>query len=370
MTRRARRVQRLISALCVLLSSAALRAQAPATGSTPAPLTVERLADGVYAFIGGDPEGYANNANSLVVIGDREVLVVDAQFTRAATLQALATIRRLTEKPVRYVVNTHWHDDHVAGNQVYRDTFPNVEFISHVNTREDLATIGAENRRNTVAAATPFAARVQRLLDRGIGFDSLPADAHERAVLANTIAVIREYAAEASTFREMLADITFSRRLVLHLAPHPIEIRWFGRGNTRGDAVVYLPDQHIVASGDLLVAPVPFAFNAYVGEWIAALDSLDALHAAAIVPGHGPVEHDDAYLRTVSAMLTTVRDSTRAVAARGGSLADAQRAITLSAERRAIAAGDRWTDYLFANFFLAPAVTSAFAEATATRKQP
>ena len=111
-----------------------------------APHDVVRLTDGVYAIIRHDPESFANNANSLVVIGDSGVLVVDAQFTRLATLQTLDAVRHLTSKPVRYVVNTHWHDDHAAGNQVYRDSFPNVEFVAQSNTRADLATIGEIGR--------------------------------------------------------------------------------------------------------------------------------------------------------------------------------------------------------------------------------
>src|SRR5690242_21716531 len=92
-----------------------------------APHDVVRLADGGYAIVRHDPESFGNNANSLVVIGDSGVLVVDAQFTRLATQQTLSAIRHLTTKPVGYLINTHWHDDHAAGNQVYRDTFPNVE---------------------------------------------------------------------------------------------------------------------------------------------------------------------------------------------------------------------------------------------------
>jgi glyoxylase-like metal-dependent hydrolase (beta-lactamase superfamily II) len=57
------------------------------------------------------------------IVNDDHVVVVDAQFTRAATLETLAALRRITRKPVRFVINTHWHDDHVAGNQVYQDSF-------------------------------------------------------------------------------------------------------------------------------------------------------------------------------------------------------------------------------------------------------
>src|SRR2546428_612147 len=91
--------------------------------------TVEPLPDGFSALARREPLGLANHANSLLIVNDSDVVVVDAQFTRAATLEVLAALRALTPKPVGYVINTHWHDDHVAGNQVYRDSFPGVQFV-------------------------------------------------------------------------------------------------------------------------------------------------------------------------------------------------------------------------------------------------
>ncbi len=283
---------------------------APPRSGGADPFDVEQLGDGVYAIVRHDPIAFANNANSLVVVGDSSVLVVDAQFTRLATMQTLAAIRRITTKPVRYVVNTHWHDDHVAGNQVYRDTFPNVEFISHDSTRADLATLGAQNRKGTWDATGPYTARLERLMAQGLGADSTPIVPLERAALESTVGIARQYFAEKPGFRETLADITFARSLTLHLGAQRIDVRYFGRGNTRGDAVVFVPNAKVVATGDLVVAPVPFAFGAYAGDWIVALDSVSALGATAIVPGHGPVMHDDSYMRHVQRMLVRIRDET------------------------------------------------------------
>src|SRR4051812_26866635 len=132
------------------------------------PFDVEKLADKVYAIVRHDPPAFVNNANSLIVVGDSGVLVVDAQFTRLATSQTIGAVRRITSKPVRYVVNTHWHDDHVAGNQVYRDSFPGVRFIAQTHTREDLIALGAPNRQATWGAAAPFSGRFERLLAQGL----------------------------------------------------------------------------------------------------------------------------------------------------------------------------------------------------------
>jgi len=342
-------------ALLLLVGAAA----APAAGHQD----VERVADGVYAVIRHDPIAFVNNANSLIVVCDSDVVVVDAQFTRAATLEVLGAIRRITPKPVRYVINTHWHDDHVAGNQVYADSFPGVAFVAQENTRADLIALGRGNRKATVSAAIPFAARFRRLMAQGLGGDSTPLVPLERAALSSVDTIARQYAAEAPRFRETLPNVVFRDRLTLHRGSRTIDVRWFGPANTRGDAVVWIPDARVVATGDLLVAPVPFAFNSYVGGWIGALDSVRALQPVVIVPGHGPLMRDDGYLRQVRDMLAAVREGTAAVAARGGSLADARKEVTLDDVRRRVAGDDKWLSVIFRSFFLGPSVDRAYGEA-------
>ena len=164
-------------------------------------VAVTPLGAGVYAAIRTEPLGLAVNANSLFIVNDDHVVVVDAQFTRVATQENIAALRRVTNKPVRYVINTHWHDDHVAGNQVYRDTFPNVRFIAHANTRVDLVERGRPNRAGQVQGAPPVLERFERLLGMGLGGDSTPATAMERASISSAVRIMRQYVVENVTQR-------------------------------------------------------------------------------------------------------------------------------------------------------------------------
>lgn len=339
----------------------------PGRFRAPAP-EVQQLSENVYAVLRHDPIAFANNANSLVVVGDDAVLVVDAQYTRRATLETLRAIRGLTTRPVRYVVNTHWHDDHAAGNQVYRDSFPGVEFIAQENTRRDLATLGAENRKATIGISPAYLARLERLVGMGLGLDSTPTVPLERAALLSTDSIGRQYYDEAAGFRETLPTLTFSRSLTLHLGARRVEVHWYGRGNTAGDAVVVVPDARVVATGDLVVHPFPFAFNSYPTEWVATLDSVRALRAAAYVPGHGPVLRDDTYIVHVRDMLARIRDETSKAVADGLDLPATRRRVTLADERTAMTGGDKWKNVLFTSFFLAPAVGRAFEEARAAKR--
>jgi glyoxylase-like metal-dependent hydrolase (beta-lactamase superfamily II) len=346
--------------IAVLGSLAALAGRAGAQQH----FTVEPLAHGVYAVIRREPLAMANHANTLLIVGDSDVVVVDAQFTRAATLEVLAVLRRLTPRPVSYVINTHWHDDHVAGNQVYRDSFPGVQFIAHANTREDLATLGAANRKGQVSGGPAALAGFDSLLRRGLALDSTPVSPSDRRAMESTLAIARQYLAEAPGFRETLPTITFDDRLTLYRGGRRIEIRWFGRANTRGDAVVWLPAERIVATGDLVVAPIPFAFGSFIAEWATALEGVRALEPTTILPGHGPVMRDDAYLLTLSRMLRAVTEQTRTAAAGGATLAQAKERVTLAEFRRQLAGDDKWLNYIFTRFFQNPAVSRGYAEAT------
>jgi cyclase len=350
------------AATVVILASAA----AAATGARPTQDRVQLhdLGSGVYAAIRMEPLGLAVNANSLLIVNDTDVVVVDAQFTREATLETIRALRGITSKPVRWVVNTHWHDDHVAGNRVYADSFPGVRFIAHASTRADLIALGRPNRAGQIQYAPSAAERFERLLGMGLGADSTALVPGEEASLTSALRIIRRYVAEYDGYREVLPDTIAGARHTIRSGERNIELHWFGRGNTRGDLVVHLPAEGVVATGDLVVAPVPFGFNSYPSDWIAVLDSVAALRPAFIVPGHGPVMRDLDYLHAVRRGLVDARDETRAAAARGDSAAVALRDVTLDRARRELAGEDEWLGRLFDRFFRAPVVQRLHDEAT------
>ena len=114
----------------VMVVLAAHRAAAQAPAAHAPNFTVEKIAEGVYAVIRTEPPGYLFQSNSTFIVCDSDVIVVDPQFTLAATKEVIAALRTITSKPVTYVINTHSHEDHVVGNQVYRDEYPGVKFIA------------------------------------------------------------------------------------------------------------------------------------------------------------------------------------------------------------------------------------------------
>jgi len=333
-----------------------------------------RLDSGVYAAIRTEPLSLALNANSLIIVRDSDVVVVDAQFTRAATQETIAAIRKLTHKPVGYVINTHWHDDHLAGDQVYQDTFPSVRFVMQENTATDLVRLGAPNRQSQVEGIPSVVNRFEHLLSIGLGIDSTPVSPRERAALESAIRIARQYVDEAPGFRAVTATDTVHQRMTLGQGKNRVELFWFGYGNTRGDLVIWLPEQRIVATGDLVDAPVPLAFNSYPASWVKVLDSLVALKPRTIVPGHGPVMHDVRYICSVRQWLARIDGEASAAALRGDSLESALTTITLDDVRRRVTGDEKWVNFLFRSFFVRPGIQAAFKEAglvpPATTDQP
>jgi glyoxylase-like metal-dependent hydrolase (beta-lactamase superfamily II) len=188
----------------------------------------------------------------------------------------------------------------------------------------------------------------------------------ERTSLTSAITIVRQYLAENAAYREVLPDSVFDRTLTLDAGGRIIELHWFGRANTRGDAVTYLPREGIVSTGDLVVAPMPFGFGSYPSEWISVLDSVAALHPRVVVPGHGPVMRDLSYVKQVQSMLVAVRDSVRVAAANGLRADSTVKVVRLTQLRSRLAGTEKWMNWAFGYFFRQPVVSRAYEEAKGT----
>ena len=219
-----------------------------ASAQTPAlPFTLKLIGPGVYAAIDG-PE-HKSFANAGFVIGDDGVLVVDSFFYPDATRALVAEIHRLTPKPIRYVVNTHYHVDHTGGDQVLRDA--GAIIIAHRNVR---GWVRSDNINLVHDIITP---------ELKAQIESLP-----------------------------LPDIVTDQDLTVWLGSRKVVVRTV-LGHTGGDLVVSVPDAKVVFAGDMLWRRVPpNLIDGSVAEWTATDAGFEKLPDAAhttFVPGHGDV---------------------------------------------------------------------------------
>ena len=327
---------------------------------------LEKLADGVYAAVRTDPPGWGANANNLFVVDADGVVVVDTNFGPSSTKDVLKALRTLTDKPVRFVINTHWHDDHVLGNQVYRDAFPGVQFIAHQATREYLPGKGLEARKQMMAGAPTFATSLREFLTSGkspAGGDLTP---EERAAFESDVAMIDRYAADIPSFDVVLPTITVEDKLTLYRGNRAVVVESVGAGHTAGDLVVCLPGDGILATGDLVVAPIPLVGGdqSHIASWIGALDRISAMHATTILPGHGPVMHDDGYVQQMAGAFRAIKAYVDAAAGRGETLEQIQKSIQMDDWRQKFAGDSTLRRVIFRNYLVGPAVIAAFREAT------
>jgi glyoxylase-like metal-dependent hydrolase (beta-lactamase superfamily II) len=106
--------------------------------------------------------------------------------------------------------------------------------------------------------------------------------------------------------------LTFADKLDIDIGNREVQVKHLGRGNTPGDAIVYLPKEKILVAGDLLVYPIPYTYDGYPAEWIQTLQKMAQLDAEGIVPGHGPILHNKTYLYLVVDLLQCAADQVRA----------------------------------------------------------
>lgn len=327
---------------------------------------VVKVAKSVYAAIRKEPPGLTVNANSVFIINDDDVVVVDTTLTPSSAKETIAALRKLTKKPVKYVINTHWHDDHIMGNQAYRDAFPGVEFIAHQATREYLPNTGLANRKMAMAenGYPAFIAALKNRLKKGESVFGGPMNEEERTTYASDIEIAENYMAENPGVTIVLPTTTVQDHLTLRRGNRVIDILYLGRGHTSGDVVVHLPKERVVIAGDLVVWPVPYVGSpqSHPADWSRTLGKLLALKANTIVPGHGPVLKDDAYVRLMARLFTSIAEQVAETVRRGETMDRARARVNLDEFQNLFAGDSRMRKLIFRNYVLGSAVEAALLD--------
>lgn len=324
---------------------------------------VLELAAGVYGFVWDDPSADPIEGNALYIINSDDVVVVDTGIMLSSAEAMVSELLKLTDKPVRYVINTHWHDDHVNGNQVYADRWPGVEFVSQARTREDILTQAIGEREQVLADMPPVLEKYRRWSETGLDDEGKELTPRRRA-RAKSIADLYERAIpEFKQLRPVPPNLTFDDRLVITRGERTIDIRWLGYGNTRGDAVIVLPKERIAATGDLMAWPVPFGIGSYYKDWIETLARVDSLDVDTFFFGHGPPQHDRTYLHEVQGLLRDLVTEVEAAVADSLSMEDTQKRVTLEKWKKRFSGGDEDKARAFDAVFTQPAVGRAWRQA-------
>jgi len=315
------------SALTVALISPRVYAQATYQSSSQF-FDVAQVAPGVYAAI-AKPGILGNGA---FIVGPESVVVIDTQLRPSWAHDLIAEIRKVTDKPVRYVINTHWHGDHTLGNQAYVAAFgPNVAFVAQTNTREDMIGRGAPQMETQ---------RTKTLPDSITALEKQLADGKDAKGVALTDATRQQTQTQLTAQRAQLTElmtttvvpstVTYDTSMVIHQGEREIDLLHWGNAHTRGDTVVYLPKERVVITGDLLTNGIPNMRTSYPVEWVATLEAVHKLDWISAIPGHGNVQQGKVQIETLLAYMKDVVASVRNSVSKGQTIEQAEKSIDLS----------------------------------------
>jgi len=330
-------------------------------------VTSHKVAEGVYLFTTTPYADVGLSGNSVAIISDDGVLVFDSDATPETAATVLAEIRKLTDKPVRYLVNSHWHWDHWGGNQTYQAAFPLLQIITHEKTRELMLTVEPrwndkglkedlpqflEGFEKQIAAAKVAAAKAKDAPPERI-------KAAEERMVAD-----RNFLAQKQSLHKTYPDVTFSDSMTIMLGGREIQVL-HAQAITPGDTYLYLPKEKILVTGDILLSPYPFAIGGtYPAEWLKTLRKFAALEPTVIIPGHGDAETSTDFLRDNVALFQEVMQQVKDDKSKGMTVEQTLEAVEKQNVELAAKIGikDAETVSAFKDYFLDVFVKRAYRE--------
>jgi glyoxylase-like metal-dependent hydrolase (beta-lactamase superfamily II) len=353
---------RVVAIVLAVLASVAVVSSQPDTSSD---FAIEKVVDGVYAAIRRKPPGLMFDANSIFIVNDADVIVVDTNITPSSAKATIAALKKLTPKPVRTIINTHWHDDHMMGNAAYREAFPGVEIIGHARSADAAATTGAANRKGTLERGPILVKQLRLSLEQAKNFDGQAINDEERASYRADVAAAERYFAEAPGASVVPPTVTVTDRMTLKRGKRTIEILHLGAGHTPEDLVVHLPQDRLVITGDLLALPVPLiGSTSRPLEFGATLQKLVALKPAILIPGHGPVVRTLDHVQLEIRLLASLVEQVKAAVSRGAPIAEVRKSVNLSEFETAFCGTSRLLRSVFQNYVNGSGIAAAYRDLT------
>jgi glyoxylase-like metal-dependent hydrolase (beta-lactamase superfamily II) len=209
---------------------------------------MKEIAPGAYAYMRAKGTWWVMNQG--LIVGENEAIVVDSTTNKSMTEDFLKEVNKVTARPIRFLINTHFHGDHIYTNYL----FPEATVICDIATREETKKLSPSEMEEYSKLS---------MLWPGVNFDGAKITPQ---------------------------DMTFEKKLTFYQDEREIQVVSVGPAHSPSDSYVYLPKEKVVFCGDLLFYYcTPFALMGYVSGYIQALDHLASLDAKTYVPGHGPI---------------------------------------------------------------------------------
>ena len=282
----------------------------------------EKVGEGIYYATGG------TGSNNVVIVNDQDVLLVDDGTTPATARALLQDMRLITSKPVRTVINTHFHYDHTDGNSVFG---PEVEIVAHEYLRNAILNFDVLHREPFKTAQGALPGQIESLRKQV----AEEKDATKKAALDKQLRDAEALREQMKEVKAVPPNVTYSSRMTLHKGSREIQLLFLGRGHTGGDTFVYLPKEKIVCTGDEEEgARVAYMGDAFFDEWIATLDELKKLDFTLALGGHGTPFRDKGIITAFQSYLRDIVDQVSNLRKQGVSADEAAKRVDLRAHAK------------------------------------
>ena len=253
----------------------------------------EEVAEDIYQARGSG--NVLVGSNSAVIINENDVVIVDSMISPAAAAALAKELKAITDKPIKYVIDTHFHFDHAHGNQIYP---PDVEIIGHEFTYEML--VNGESVGRTYTGFRDWWANAPGGEEGQKGLVPTP------------------------------PTTTMTDKMTLYRGDREIQLHYFGRAHTGGDVLTYLPAEKILFTGDMLLEGMPYMGDGFLEDWVQTLENLKSLDFNIVVPGHGRPFSDPERIDHLKSLLADLWERASKACSDGLSVAEAAEQIDMT----------------------------------------
>lgn len=259
-------------------------ARAAAPGGAGNLFDLQKVAEGVY-FAHAHPQALIN-CNAAIFVRSKDVVVVDAHSKPSAAASLIAQIRReITPKPVRYVINSHFHWDHTQGNHAYRANDIKADILATAATKQSMTELAVARLKESMDEVPP---KIEALRERAAHSKSTA----EKAFCAEQIRQMQAYLAELKDYTLELPTITFDQSYLLQDPAFDLHLEFHGHAHTAGDVFVFCSQRRVVATGDASHCFLPFIRDGFPHIWPGTIDSVCRSDFKYSLPGHGSFQSD------------------------------------------------------------------------------
>ncbi len=297
-------------------------ARAAAHGSDARLFDLHKAEEGVFLAQARPQSRAMINCNAVVFVRSKDVVVVDAHGRPSAAAALIDQLKReVTDKPVRYVINTHFHGDHTQGNRGYRASGRPVDFISSTTTKELISDLGATRAKVSLDAARQKIEALHKQTEKA-------PTAKEKAFCADQIRQLEAYAAELKDYTPELPTITFDNSYLLPDSAFDLHLEFHGRAHSAGDIYVLCPQRSSIATGDACMGWFPNFEDAYPKDWPRTLDAVERIGFDHVLGGHGALESGHGVMRNLGSYIEELTGKVERAKGSGMNVAEMQKQIT------------------------------------------